>query len=158
MNAAVAVVADAKRALSALLAALGGYKAPYGDEIRLARERWLEELRRLDGITFGPLPGDDSGKTSGLGGLLGIVGGLSGDKNDAIDLILSTKKYARLKNRLYGIERLSMLVGGALGVVLALCKMWLVPSFILALWPISFCCAAYVISKKTFPTKNKKGK
>ena len=54
MNAAVPVVADAKRALPALLEALGGYKAPYSGEIEAARGRWLDELRRLDGITFGP--------------------------------------------------------------------------------------------------------
>ena len=54
MNAAVSVVADAKRALPELLEALDGYKAPYSGEIEAARGRWLEELRRLDGITFGP--------------------------------------------------------------------------------------------------------
>ena len=53
MNAAVPVVADAKKALPKLLEALGGYRAPYTDEIQKARERWREELRRLDGITFG---------------------------------------------------------------------------------------------------------
>ena len=52
MNAAVPVVADAKRALPKLLEALGGYRAPYTDEIDKARERWLAELRRLDGISL----------------------------------------------------------------------------------------------------------
>lgn len=53
MNAAVPVVADAKRALPELLKALDGYKAPYTDEIADARARWKKELARLDGITFG---------------------------------------------------------------------------------------------------------
>ena len=54
LDAAVPVVADAKRALPILLAALDGYKAPYAGEIEAARERWKAELKRLDGITFGP--------------------------------------------------------------------------------------------------------
>ena len=54
LDAAVPVVADAKRALPILLTALAGYKAPYAGEIEAARERWKSELKRLDGITFGP--------------------------------------------------------------------------------------------------------
>ena len=50
---AVPVVADAKRALPALLAALDGYKAPYTTQIADAQARWRQELARLDGITFG---------------------------------------------------------------------------------------------------------
>lgn len=52
MDAAVPVVADAKRALPALLKALGGYQAPYKDEVRNAREKWFKELDRLRSITF----------------------------------------------------------------------------------------------------------
>lgn len=52
MDAAVPVVADAKRALPALLKALGGYHAPYKDEVRNAREKWFKELDRLRSITF----------------------------------------------------------------------------------------------------------
>ena len=54
LDAAVPVVADAKRTLPVLLAALDSYKAPYAGEIEAARERWKAELKRLDGITFGP--------------------------------------------------------------------------------------------------------
>ncbi|MBR0424979.1 MAG: 3D-(3,5/4)-trihydroxycyclohexane-1,2-dione acylhydrolase (decyclizing) [Clostridia bacterium] len=50
---AVPVVADAKRALPLLLAALDSYRAPYENEIVLARERWAKELERLSGITYG---------------------------------------------------------------------------------------------------------
>ena len=50
---ALPVVADAKRALPALLAAVGGYKAPYTNEISEARGRWQKELDRLDAIAFG---------------------------------------------------------------------------------------------------------
>ena len=50
---ALPVVADAKRALPALLAAVGGYKAPYTNEVSEARSRWQKELDRLDAIAFG---------------------------------------------------------------------------------------------------------
>ncbi len=50
---ALPVAADAKRALPALLAAVGGYKAPYTTEVAEARARWQKELDRLDAITFG---------------------------------------------------------------------------------------------------------
>lgn len=50
---AVPVVADAKRALPALLAALEGYKAPYTTEVADAQARWRAELDRLDGTAFG---------------------------------------------------------------------------------------------------------
>ncbi len=50
---ALPVVADAKRALPALLAAVGGYQAPYTTEVAEARGRWQKELDRLDAIAFG---------------------------------------------------------------------------------------------------------
>lgn len=49
---AVPVVADAKKALPILLKALDGYKAPYKDEVKVAREKWAKELERLRGIQF----------------------------------------------------------------------------------------------------------
>ena len=49
---AVPVIADAKRALPALLAALKGYKAPYVNEIKDARARWAKELDRLQHIEY----------------------------------------------------------------------------------------------------------
>lgn len=80
-----------------------------------------------------------------------------GDKDEAIELILNTKKYAKLKHRLFSVERLCMLVGGAFGVVISLFKMWLVPSFAIALWQITFSLVCYFMSAKAFPSKNKKG-
>ncbi len=50
---ALPVVADAKRALPALLKAVEGYKAPYTTEVSEARARWQKELDRLDAIAFG---------------------------------------------------------------------------------------------------------
>ena len=50
---AVPVIADAKKALPALLAALEGYKAPYAGEIEAARARWAKELDRLQHTAYG---------------------------------------------------------------------------------------------------------
>ena len=50
---ALPVVADAKRALPALLAAVGSYKAPYTTEVAEAQARWRKELDRLDATAFG---------------------------------------------------------------------------------------------------------
>ena len=50
---ALPVAADAKRALPALLAAVGEYKALYTTEVVEARARWQKELDRLDAIAFG---------------------------------------------------------------------------------------------------------
>ena len=50
---AVPVVADAKKALPALLEALKGYKAPYTGEIEAARSRWAGELDRLCHTAYG---------------------------------------------------------------------------------------------------------
>ena len=49
---AIPVVADAKKTLPVLLKALGGYKAPYKDEVVQARERWAKELDRLRNTKF----------------------------------------------------------------------------------------------------------
>ena len=49
---AVPVIADAKRTLPALLTALDGYKAPYVNEVREARDRWARELHRLQHIEY----------------------------------------------------------------------------------------------------------
>ncbi len=51
---AVPVIADAKRALPVLLAALDGYKAPYTTEVKDARDRWFMELDRLMHTAYGP--------------------------------------------------------------------------------------------------------
>lgn len=49
---AIPVVADAKDALPRLEKLLEGYKSGYTTEIAAAKEKWLKELERLDGITF----------------------------------------------------------------------------------------------------------
>ena len=49
---AVPVVADAKEALPRLEKLLEGYQTAYKDEVKVAKEKWIDELNRLDHITF----------------------------------------------------------------------------------------------------------
>ncbi|NLX83913.1 MAG: 3D-(3,5/4)-trihydroxycyclohexane-1,2-dione acylhydrolase (decyclizing) [Clostridiales bacterium] len=49
----VPVIADAREALSALQEALSDYRAGYKDEVKLAKEKWLCELERLDNMAYG---------------------------------------------------------------------------------------------------------
>ena len=81
----------------------------------------------------------------------GIV--VTGDKNDAINMILLSKRYAEFQLRLSKIEMIAMLVGGAFGAVLAIGGMSLVPSFALAVWQTVWCAALHIFSKKSFRTK-----
>ena len=50
---AIPIIACAKRALPALQEALAGYKSGYTTEIKDARDRWFEELKRLHNVCFG---------------------------------------------------------------------------------------------------------
>lgn len=74
----------------------------------------------------------------------------TGDKNNAINMILLSKRYARLQSRLAVTELLSMTVGGVLAVVLSIGGMSLVPSFALAAWQAAWCGVLHFISIKTF--------
>ncbi len=53
---AVSVVADAKQALPCLSDMLGDYKSAYITEIEAVKAAWLEELARLDSMTFTDSP------------------------------------------------------------------------------------------------------
>ena len=74
----------------------------------------------------------------------------TGDKNNAINMILLSKRYSRLQSRLAVTELLSMTVGGVLAVVLSIGGMLLVPSFALAAWHAAWCGVLHFISIKTF--------
>ena len=73
-----------------------------------------------------------------------------GDKNNAINMVLLSKRYARLQSRLAFTELIATAVGGALAIVLSLGGMSLVPSFALALWQAAWCGVLHFISVKTF--------
>ncbi len=73
-----------------------------------------------------------------------------GDKSNAINMILLSKRYARFQSRLALTELIAMAVGGVLAIVLSLGGMSLVPSFALALWQAAWCGMLHFISVKTF--------
>ncbi len=74
---------------------------------------------------------------------------VTGDKNNAINAILLSKKYAALQSRFAITQFISMTVGGVLAAVLAIGGMSLVPSFALAAWQAVWCGALHVISKRS---------
>lgn len=74
-----------------------------------------------------------------------------GDKINAINMVLLTKKYKKFSERLSGTELYATAIGAALAIVLALCNMTTIPAVIFALWQISWCIVLRIASKNTFP-------
>ena len=64
-------------------------------------------------------------------------------------MLLLSKKYVRFQQRMIITEHSAALVGSALGIVLAITKMAVVPSVLLAAWQIAWCAALYFLSKYT---------
>ena len=73
----------------------------------------------------------------------------TGDKVNVINMLLLSKKYVRFQQRMIITEHSAALVGSALGIVLAITKMAVVPSVLLAAWQIAWCAALYFLSKYT---------
>ena len=73
----------------------------------------------------------------------------TGDKINVINMLLLSKKYVRFQQRMTITEHSLTLVGAALGILLALTNMAVVPSVILAAWQIAWCAALYFMSKYT---------
>ena len=71
----------------------------------------------------------------------------TGDKTNVINMLLLTKKYVRFQQRMTITEHSAALVGSSLGIVLALTKMAVVPSLLLAVWQIAWCAALFFLSK-----------
>lgn len=73
----------------------------------------------------------------------------TGDKTNVINMLLLSKKYVRFQQRMTITEHSAALVGSALGIVLALTNMAVVPSVLLAVWQVAWCAALYFLSKYT---------
>ena len=143
---AIPVVADAKDALPRLEKLLEGYKSGYTTEIQAAKDKWLKELERLDGITFEdkkswkPIINDanaDSAKRfaadlkAGLcqTTVLGAINAMMDDNDVAIGAAGSLPgdmqrmwrpKAVDTYNMEYGYSTMGYEVAGALGVKLAI--------------------------------------
>lgn len=75
-----------------------------------------------------------------------------GDKTNAINLVLLSKKYTAFESSLAVAELISMIVGATLAVVISIGEMFTVPASMLALWQIAWCVVLFVRSKLTFGT------
>ncbi len=143
---AIPVVADAKDALPRLEKLLEGYKSGYTTEIQAAKDKWLKELERLDGITFEdkkswkPIINDanaDSAKRfaadlkAGLcqTTVLGAINAMMADEDVAIGAAGSLPgdmqrmwrpRAVDTYNMEYGYSTMGYEVAGALGVKLAI--------------------------------------
>ena len=73
-----------------------------------------------------------------------------GDKGNAINMVLLAKKYASFQNTLSATELISMIVGAALAVVLAIGNMLVLPTTLFALWQIVWCVVLSIRSKLFF--------
>ena len=78
-----------------------------------------------------------------------------GNKDNAINMILLSKKYAAFQSTITATELISMIVGAVLAVVLAIGDMFVIPATLLALWQIVWCAVLYVRSRLTFGTHSK---
>ena len=73
-----------------------------------------------------------------------------GDKGNAINMLLIAKEYTAFQRSLEGTELISMIVGSALAVVLAIGDMLVLPATLLALWQVVWCVVFSVRSKLFF--------
>ena len=73
-----------------------------------------------------------------------------GDKGNAINMVLLAKKYIAFQGSLEAFELISMIVGTALAVVLAMGDMLVLPATLFALWQVVWCVVFSVRSKLFF--------
>ena len=79
-----------------------------------------------------------------------------GNKDNAINMVLLSKKYASFQASLAATELISMIVGAVLAVVLPIGDMFVIPATLLALWQIVWCAVLYVRSKLTFQHRHER--
>ena len=97
-------------------------------------------------------PGTDEDKLYGRVSA-GIV--TSGDRINAIDLLLLSKKYKRFTEKLAKTEIYAMAAGIASGAVLSLLGVG-VPSFAYVIWQLLWFGAVRIVTRRTFIQKNDK--
>ena len=78
-----------------------------------------------------------------------------GDKNEAVNVVLLSKKYSALMARFSKLELAVMTVGGVFASVLAIGDFASLPSFVPALWHTVITAVVYFLSKITFRSQDK---
>ncbi len=80
-----------------------------------------------------------------------------GNKMNAINMLLLSRKYVRLQNGVNMIEMISLIAGAAISLVLSVAGITrFIPTAFLALWPLAWWAVIYLVSKKIFHIKKKK--
>lgn len=77
-----------------------------------------------------------------------------GDKMNAINVIILSKKYKELIARTKNVEMYAMGAGIGLGALLSVLGMFAVPSFVFGLWHLAWCVVLAIVTKSVF-TKDK---
>lgn len=82
-----------------------------------------------------------------------------GDKTSAINLILSSKRYAQFQSLIGVIELSACAAGATLAILIAIGNMTAsLPMIVLALWQLGWSVALAIMSKKTFTVRKKENK
>ena len=76
-----------------------------------------------------------------------------GNKMDAINVILLSKKHKKFGIRVNSSELYAMGAGTALAVMLSLLGMFVVPSAVFGLWQLAWCAVLNVVGKSVFRDK-----
>ena len=83
----------------------------------------------------------------------------AGDKMDVASIVLHAKKHKRFSDRLRSTELYASVVGSAFAALLAFAGMLSVPTFIFAVWQLSWCFVMRIASKRSLaPEKQRKNK
>ena len=81
----------------------------------------------------------------------------NGDKGNLVNLILLSRRYVKFNTRMKVSEKSAMIVGLALGALISVSGMLLLPSLLLSVWQIAWCVALYALTGASFKLpKNKK--
>ena len=82
-----------------------------------------------------------------------------GEKIDAVNLLLVSKKYSKLQSGIALTELAASLVGAVLACLIVVCGMTAaLSSAIIAIWQVAWCIALYVMSRGSFKTSKKRKK
>ena len=78
-----------------------------------------------------------------------------GGKDESVNMILYSKKYASLLSVFSVMELVSMIVGAVLGIAFSVLGMFSVPPVMLSLWQLAWCVVTYVLTFRVFGLKKK---
>lgn len=73
-----------------------------------------------------------------------------GDKNNAINMLLLSKKSLKFRTRMQALEMALMSVSAGMAALLTLMRMSLISSLVFGGWQLAWCLAVYVMSRSTY--------